>query len=208
MDIIKNYNIAVGFLQTNCWILPCAEQENKTPHGFSCCIVIDPGDEADRIIALLDQYSLFPSYILLTHGHFDHIGALSEIIDEFEKRHSLRPLLGFHPEEMVKNLPKPDIFLVEGLCICHLMVLHLPGHSPGSIGLWDRQSRLLFSGDTLFNDGYGRTDLPGGNTAHLFASLRRLLSMDGKIKVFPGHGESTTIEQEKENLLPWLTNEL
>ena len=204
MEIKQIYNIPVGFLQTNCWIQSCAVQDKKTPPSFSPCIVIDPGDEADRIITFLYQYNLFPLYILLTHGHFDHIGAVPEIIQETEKRHSIKPLLAIHPKETVKNLPKPDILLEEGQGICHLTVLHLPGHSPGSIGLWDKQSAVLFSGDTLFNDAYGRTDLPGGSTVEMFASLKRLFTMDGGIKIFPGHGDTTTIEQEKKNLMQYL----
>ena len=187
MEIKKIHNIAVGFLQTNCWIIPLDDEKNT-----SACAVIDPGDEADRIIAMLDQLKLYPMYIILTHGHFDHIGAVPDLIEECEKRYSVKPLLAAHPEEILKNL-KPDIYLKEGDTIGCFTVLHLPGHSPGSIGLLDKQAGMLFSGDTLFCGGYGRTDLPGGNEAQLFASLKRLFAMDGNIKVYPGHDETTTI---------------
>ena len=79
-------------------------------------------------------------------------------------------------------------------------VLHLPGHTPGSVALWDEKADVLFSGDTLFHRGYGRTDLPGGDEAWLFASLKRLFAMNGGVKVYPGHGSRTSISEEARTL--------
>ena len=93
-------------------------------------------------------------------------------------------------------MPSPDKRLEEGEKIGPFTVLHLPGHTPGSIGLWDEKAGVLFSGDTLFYGNYGRTDLPGGDSAQLFASLKRLLAMDGGIQVYAGHGPATTIGRE------------
>jgi glyoxylase-like metal-dependent hydrolase (beta-lactamase superfamily II) len=96
-----------------------------------------------------------------------------------------------------RQIPEPDILLEEGSTAGPFTVLHLPGHTPGSIALWDKAEGVLFSGDTLFNYAYGRTDLPGGSEKDIFSSLRRLFEMDGNIKVFPGHGSATTIELER-----------
>jgi glyoxylase-like metal-dependent hydrolase (beta-lactamase superfamily II) len=104
-----------------------------------------------------------------------------------------------------EDMPEPTRLLVEGDCIGPLRVLHLPGHSPGSIGFCDEAAGLLFSGDTLFKNGFGRVDLPGGNTKALAASLKRLCVGDdsGCMKestlVYSGHGEVTTIGEEKSN---------
>jgi glyoxylase-like metal-dependent hydrolase (beta-lactamase superfamily II) len=206
-------NLVVGAIETNCWIYPINEKE---------AAIIDPGDEADRIISVLKKLDLVPSYILLTHGHFDHIAAVPHLI---EKLSPAKPQIAIHRmdaeylgpdaykvhavsvkaamgsssfiDTFWRDLPPADILLEEGSIIGPFTVLHLPGHSRGSIAFWDKEAGVLFTGDTLFNYAYGRTDLPGGNEDAIFASLRRLFEMDGNIKVYPGHGSTTTIEQEK-----------
>jgi len=95
------------------------------------------------------------------------------------------------------EMPPADILLEEGSVVGPFTVLHLPGHSPGSAAFWDKGEGVLFSGDTLFAGTCGRTDLPGGSEKDMMASLRRLSEMDGSIKVYPGHGETTTIEDER-----------
>ena len=211
----KIHNIIVGPIGTNCWIYPLEGQPG-------CCAIIDPGDEGSRIIAFLDQLKLFPAYILLTHGHFDHINALPFLAAEYRSRGSLEiaihgadaAYLGpdcpavHHRSYMAvvgnpsmymehwKTMPPPDRTLAEGDSVGPLTVLHLPGHTAGSIALWDKAAGVLFTGDTLFCAGYGRTDLPGGSEEQLFASLKRLFAMDGGIQVYPGHGPATTIERE------------
>jgi glyoxylase-like metal-dependent hydrolase (beta-lactamase superfamily II) len=94
------------------------------------------------------------------------------------------------------EMPQADRLLEEGDSIGPLTVLHLPGHTPGSSAFWDKDGGMLFSGDTLFEDSWGRTDLPGGNEEQMMASLSRLFKMDPNIKVYPGHGELTTIGRE------------
>jgi glyoxylase-like metal-dependent hydrolase (beta-lactamase superfamily II) len=224
----KIYHMIVGNLATNCWIYPLDNvSENGQPVGLNPCTVIDPGEEGGRIIAFLDQHKLFPAYIILTHGHFDHIGAVSVLANEYRNRYgdaeksvtiaihaadaeylgpdafpvhnrSLSAVFG-NPVNigmLLEPLPNPDKLLQEGDTLGPLTVLHLPGHSPGSIALWDEKAGVMFTGDTLFCDGYGRTDLPGGNAKLLNASLTRLFAMDGEIQVYPGHGGISTIGQE------------
>jgi hydroxyacylglutathione hydrolase len=224
----KIYHIIVGNLATNCWIYPLdKEAENEQPAGLTPCAVIDPGEEGGRIIAFLDQHKLFPAYIILTHGHFDHIGAVSALAKEYSGRYSgaeksvtiaihaadaeylgpdafsahnrsIKAVLGnsVNIEMLLDPQPSPDKLLQEGDTLGPLTVLHLPGHSPGSIALWDEKAGVMFTGDTLFCGGYGRTDLPGGNTKLLYASLMRLFAMNGDIQVYPGHDGITTIGRE------------
>jgi len=209
----KIYHIIVSDFGTNCWVYPL----DGAPGGE--CAVIDPGGEGGRIIAYLNQIQLTPRYILLTHGHFDHIGAVPALAAQYKGAEiaiheadaeylgpdayavhclSINAVAGetTYVDSLWNDLPSPDKRLTEGDKIGPFTVLHLPGHTPGSIGLWDEQAGILFSGDTLFCANYGRTDLPGGSTPQLFASLKRLFAMDGGIQVFPGHGPSTTIGRE------------
>jgi glyoxylase-like metal-dependent hydrolase (beta-lactamase superfamily II) len=218
--------VIVGDIATNCWIYPLAQNagERQVPPGFRGCAVIDPGDEADKIIARLDQLKLAPHYIILTHGHFDHIAAVPALTAEYRRRMDGGPVIAIHRadaeylgpdsyqvhcrsftaaagsaayiESRWEDMPLPDKTLEDGGTIGPFTVLHLPGHTPGSIGLWDREAAVLFSGDTLFHGNYGRTDLPGGSEERIIASLKRLFAMDAGIPVYPGHGPSTTIGAE------------
>ena len=212
----KIHQITVGGIATNCWIYPL-DNEDGTPDGG--CAVIDPGEEGGRIIDFLNHLHLSPRYILLTHGHFDHIGALPVLAAQYSGAeiaihaadaeylgpdsypvhcHSFEAVAGDHGyiDALWEDMPSPGRCLAEGDKIGPFTVLHLPGHTPGSIGLWDKEEGALFSGDTLFCGNYGRTDLPGGSDTQLFASLNRLFSMDGSIQVYPGHGPATSIGRE------------
>ncbi|HCC51889.1 MAG TPA: MBL fold hydrolase [Porphyromonadaceae bacterium] len=218
--------IVVGDIAANCWVYPLDDFEcggagvvRPLPSGFRGCALIDPGAEARRIIAHLEKLKMIPVYIFLTHGHFDHIAALPEIVSAYNK-----PLVAIHGDDarylggdsyrvhcesfaaavgnaayvdaLWKDMPPPDIIFKEGDNIGPFTIISLPGHTPGSIALWDKEAKNLFSGDTLFQAGYGRTDLPGGNEVQLIESLRRLFALDGNIKVYPGHGPVTTIGEE------------
>ena len=215
MSNVNITNLIVGPIATNCWVYPLGEKS---------AAVIDPGDEANVIISTLKRLDLFPSYILLTHGHFDHIAALQPLVEAFSSAspkvaiHRLdSQYLGAdaynaHSKSIIaaagdtsfidalwpdKNaLPVADCLLEEGDQIGPFTVLHLPGHTQGSVAFWDKEAGFLFTGDTLFEGTYGRTDLPGGNDQEMYASLRRLFAMDAEIKVFPGHGAATTIGRE------------
>ena len=212
--------ITVGDLQTNCWLYLLEEGS-----GQRTCAIIDPGDEADAIVSGLRELNWIPLYILLTHGHIDHVAALPDLLAAFKNSYAGSiPKIGIHRLDshylgkdslkvhqesftatggspafvnaLWKALPNADIYFAEGDTIGPFTVLHVPGHSPGSVGFYDEKAGLLFSGDTLFRGTWGRTDLPGGNTIQMRQSLTRLLSMKGEIVVCPGHGSATTIKEE------------
>lgn len=174
--------IKVGSLQTNCYIL----SDEATREA----VVIDPGDEAKLILPALQGLKV--KAIVLTHGHPDHFGAVAEV-----KKATGAPLLMNWDDGWFL---KPDGQLNEGQEIAIgktlIKVIATPGHSLGSVCLLvDDQ---LFSGDTLFADTYGRTDLPGGSEKAMQKSLRKLAALPIATPVYPGHGEATTIGQEKE----------
>ncbi len=195
--------LEVGLFATNCYIIG---SENSYQG-----IVIDPGDEAERILTEIRDLHLDIKIIVLTHGHTDHAAAIKELkaaitasvaihtddIDTLKQR-----LLGMFMGTGSKTPPPPDRLLNEGDIVSvkslQLKVIHTPGHSRGSICLLG--NGILFSGDTLFNCGVGRSDLPGsgGNHQQLIESIRnRLLVLDDDIKVYPGHGPDTTIGNER-----------
>jgi glyoxylase-like metal-dependent hydrolase (beta-lactamase superfamily II) len=204
--------LVVGPVATNCFIYHPLESGGAA--------LIDPGDEPDAVISALKRLSLVPQYIVLTHGHFDHIGALAAVAAAFK---SGKPVIGihrldadylgpgslqFHRASVAVAMgdasivdgwdepPSPGRLLEDGEIIGPFTVLHLPGHTPGSAAFLDKEAGVLFSGDTLFKRDYGRTDLPGGDGVAMRSSLRRLFAMDGNIEVYPGHGDSTTIASE------------
>ncbi|MDR1352176.1 MAG: MBL fold metallo-hydrolase [Treponema sp.] len=226
MNNFKPKPLVVGAIATNCWIVPVAPAEGGLPGE---CAVIDPGDEAPLIIAQLKALKLCPRYILLTHGHFDHVMALPDLLSALARDPAFAsrpaPEIAIHREDAAyigpgaceahrrslaavtgsgnyidriwKPMPAPGRLLEEGDRIGPFTVLHTPGHTPGSVCFFMEQEKLLFSGDTLFQGGEGRTDLPGGDYQAIVKSLKRLLALDGGIAVFPGHEGTTTIEEER-----------
>jgi glyoxylase-like metal-dependent hydrolase (beta-lactamase superfamily II) len=214
-------HIVVGAIATNCWIFPTAESIT-TEAGE--CAVFDPGADPKIIISRLKRHNLYPRYILLTHGHFDHIAALPALVAAFTDGEK-SPVIAIHPadEEYLgpnakeahrrsfavaagdaeyvdalweTDMPSPTVLLKNNSVIGPFQVIHLPGHTPGSVGFYHKNERILFSGDTLFQGDCGRTDLPGGNTEDLRQSLKKLFKMDPQITVYPGHGGLTTIGAE------------
>lgn len=165
-------------------------------------LLIDPGDDLPTLARIAGGIKA----ILLTHGHFDHMLAAEEL----QKRtgvpvyvHPLdAPMLSdaslsaYNPE--VSSLPQPGHIACTAYpeSLFGFRVLHTPGHTPGSVCLYHEAEKVLFSGDTLFRAGFGRTDLAGGSMHQLLSSLRTLLALPRDIKVYPGHGESTTIDEE------------
>jgi hydroxyacylglutathione hydrolase len=192
--------LEVGELQTNCYILYDAS---------SCeCFIIDPGAEAGKIRALITREKMLPKAVLLTHGHPDHMGAAAVLTahfqvplwvhgaDEKELRsasgHGLASMFGIElPPPAGRLLADGDTFEVGGM---EFKVIHSPGHSPGSILL--HGEGLLFTGDTLFKEDVGRTDLPGGDEGELQCSLDRIKGFPPATIILPGHGESSILEHE------------
>ncbi len=189
--------IPVGEMMANAYILFQPDRDDA--------LVIDPGAQPDRILSVLDGRRL--SGIVLTHGHMDHIGAVGALrgkdvpvfIHAGDAPMLTDPALSLaNMLNMAPSQGEPDHLLEEGeitIAGIPLTVLHTPGHTPGGVCL--RAEGSLFSGDTLFARGIGRTDFPGGDFDTLVHSLRRLLALDGETAVYPGHGPATTIATER-----------
>ncbi len=192
--------IVVGQLDVNCYIV----HDEGSPEA----VVIDPGDEFERIDDFLEEKGLIPRYIIFTHAHYDHVCAARELKDKYgasivmhkdekETYRATKALCiswGFRDEDF----PEPDIIVTGGdkitLGTGALDVLHTPGHTQGGICLY--REGALFTGDTLFKGSAGRTDLPGGNMSSLLNSLKRLAAFPSDTKVFCGHADETTIGDE------------
>lgn len=179
----------LGDYQTNCYLVRQA--------GQTQCVLIDPGYAADLLLDTLNAKGLELSAIALTHGHFDHVGAVRDLAAETGCRVYLSgDELSLPPAITAGRLYCTDLytdrFTAAGI---PFTVLKTPGHTPGSVCL--RTGSLLFSGDTLFAGSCGRTDLPGGNPADMRASLKLLAAIPENLTVYPGHGEATTLDAEK-----------
>ena len=181
----------IGSLQTNCYMV--------WEDGSDTCILIDPGYEPELLLEQVRLQRKTLEAILLTHGHFDHVGAVKEIVAETgckvylcTEDLSMPPMMTNGPLYYTHSYGEGSRLHLAGL---EIAVLHTPGHTPGSVCLMVESS--IFSGDTLFAGSCGRTDLPGGNWATILTSLRRLASIETNFWVYPGHGESTTLAEEK-----------
>lgn len=196
-------SLAVGPLFTNCYIVAGENHE---------ALIIDPGGDADEIIESVQRQGLRIRYLVATHAHFDHVGALRALQEASEGETLMHradlPLLqnlsaqGASFGIRVGPPPRIDRFLEEGEVLdlgdggSPFRVLHTPGHSPGGISLLGEG--MVFVGDTLFAASIGRTDLPGASHQVLLHSIReKLLSLEDQVLVFPGHGEATTIGRER-----------
>ena len=183
------HTLPLGMLQTNCYILTNGDH----------CLVIDPGDEADKVLTFLEKQELTLEAILLTHGHFDHVGAVKTLAAETDCQVYLCQEELALPGAMTAGPLFYTDFYKEGdrltLAGLSFEVLHTPGHTPGSVCL--RFDEHLFSGDTLFAGSCGRTDFPGSSPRDMVCSLSRLAKLEDHLRVYPGHGSSTTIGEEK-----------
>lgn len=209
----------LGMFQSNCILMGDLESR--------FAIVVDPGDEVDRIISELESRDLRLECILLTHAHLDHIGAVKALHAKYggdvylnNQDRMLYDNLSVQAQDFGlemdgSNLPVPQ-HLEDGMCMecgrLHMKVLHTPGHTPGSVCfLFERvmfpseqgsvkEINLVLSGDTLFLGSIGRTDLPGGDHHQLLSSIRdKLFVLPNDTIVLPGHGPQTTIDFERHN---------
>ena len=189
--MLKTYTLPLGAYQTNCYIIH--DDSSKT-----CCI-IDPGYEADTILDKLEELGLAVEAILLTHGHFDHVGAVKDLAAETGCKVYLHEAeLSMPPQMTAGSLYYTNLYgegdYVEEAGLS-FKVLHTPGHTPGSVCLCSEN--VMFSGDTLFWGSCGRTDLPGGSWSTIRTSLLRLAALSGDYDVYPGHGDATTLSFER-----------
>ncbi|MCX7040313.1 MAG: MBL fold metallo-hydrolase [Spirochaetes bacterium] len=211
--------VVVGPWRTNSYIYSSAKKE---------CIIIDPGGDEVEIASRVDVLNMVPVGIALTHGHVDHVAALGRLKASYEERGYSLPVaihssdrvylgaggmdihresleflgmdeMGFFGSEF-PGLPKADVRLRAGDRVFNMdiVVLETPGHTPGSVCFYSEKEGVLFSGDTMFFDGMGRTDLPGGSEKKLRESIEKtIMTLPPETRVFPGHGPFTTIEREK-----------
>ena len=184
--------VPLGSYQTNCYLVWQEEQD--------ACVVIDPGDEVDTVLSAVMGLGKDVAAILLTHGHFDHVGAVRQLAAETDCDVYLHSAELSMPKVMTAGTlycthtyGEGDTVEIAGL---QFRVLHTPGHTPGSVCLLCEDT--LFSGDTLFAGSYGRTDLPGGDQNVMRSSLQRLARLEGELTVCPGHGPFTTLSYEKQ----------
>ena len=192
----------VGPVQTNCYFL-------SDTNGN--CVVVDPGEEAARIIDYIEKKDLKPVAILLTHGHFDHIGA----VDEVREKYDIKVYAAAAEKETLQNTDinlssqfgagfkvEADEYLNDGQEIELLgekvRCILIPGHTKGGMCYYFTNSGMLFSGDTLFQQSVGRTDFPGGSMSEIVRSIReKLFILPDYVRVYTGHGMMTTIKDEK-----------
>lgn len=205
--IIKT--VVVGPLEVNCYIIGCAESRETA--------IIDPGGDADEIIKTIESEGLKPKFIINTHAHFDHVGAVKAIQEHFKIDFMLHKddlFLIEHLDEQVRQfgldrVAKPDVnkFVKNGDSVSlgkiSIKAIHTPGHTPG--GVCYSADNNVFVGDTLFAGSIGRTDFPGSSYEQLIQSIKEnLFPLGDSVVVYTGHGPSTSIGNEKRHN-PFLT---
>lgn len=194
--------VCVGPMQVNCYILASGQGRPA--------IIIDPGEQARKIKQALDKHSLSPAFIINTHGHYDHIGADDKFgVPVYIHAEDLALLkspqlnlsglfaLPYEVKSRIQTLKDNQVIELEDI---KLEVLHMPGHTPGGIALrlLNPADKIVFTGDTLFCQGIGRSDLAGGDEALLIKSIKeKLLTLADDTIIYPGHGPSSTIGEER-----------
>ena len=217
--------IIVGPLHTNAYVFSFGKKD---------CIIIDPGADPEKILRELGVLNMIPRGIVLTHGHLDHTSAVAKIALHYASLGEPVPIaiheadaeflgpgseernraqfISIDPDsdlfrELFTPLPAADILLNEGDMVfgTDLRVIHTPGHTPGSICLYSESQAIIFTGDTLFFKGIGRSDLPGGDGRLLLKNVaEKLFTLPPETRIFPGHGPNTILEREK-NHNPYMT---
>ncbi len=201
--MLRVTTLCLGAYGENCYIL-----EGRPGDGL---LIIDPGDDLEAIERAIGQTGEKPVALLLTHGHFDHTLAAAPLRDRYGAPVYIHPLdrhmladptaavmdegaarLPFVPIEPDATYPPQDRFELT-IGAWKVTGLHTPGHTPGGVSLLLTDDRALFTGDTLFSYGYGRYDFPGGDVRALMKSIRGLLTLDGDLTVYSGHGEKDTM---------------
>jgi len=202
--MLKIYPMPVGSYQTNCYILSAGDR----------AIIVDPGDEAQKIITYLATKKLKPEAIFITHGHLDHIGALKEVQAKYEipvythqdekefftdARYNFSQQLGsaieFQDLSAFKLIEKDEII---DILDEKVDMRHIPGHSPGSLAFYFKDNGMVIVGDALFKGSIGRTDFPNGSHGQLIKNIEtKLFTLPDSTVVYPGHGPATTIGDEK-----------
>lgn len=196
----KVITLVVGQLQTNCYLVICPDT--------GACLVIDPADEPRRILEAVRREGARVEAILLTHAHLDHVWGLPQLREATGAgvmAHQLEAKMvgeyartfGLREGQLPNLLPDTELEGGETITIGNLSgeIIHTPGHSPGSLTL--RVGNALFTGDTLFAQGVGRVDLPGGSLEGLLESIQHLFTLPDQCTVYPGHGPASTIGMEK-----------
>lgn len=216
--MIRIENIVLGMCATNCYAV--FDGGAKTPGGYvdddqlKEAVIIDPAADAACIEAMIARYKLRPVAVLLTHGHFDHLSAA----DAVRRRYGIKVYAG-NEERSVMNSSSSNLslpFTGEGMTLeadeyfkpgeeldfagFRIGTIPVPGHTIGSVCYYFEEQKVLFSGDTLFAGSVGRSDFPTGNAGQLIRAIKsELMSLPDDVKVYPGHGESTTIGCERVN---------
>ncbi|MBQ9686222.1 MAG: MBL fold metallo-hydrolase [Oscillospiraceae bacterium] len=186
--------LPVGQLETNCYVV--------TNEDTLDCVVIDPGDEANTILDYMESNRLHCKAIFLTHGHFDHVGAVDAVAEETgavvymnqndDARYDPARYMRYSLPESGRFYGDGDVINAAGL---RFEIIATPGHTRGGVTI--RCEDALFTGDTLFKGSCGRTDLPGGDMEQELASLRKICQLPGDYEVYPGHMDASTLERER-----------
>jgi len=195
---LKVETLQLGFFSVNCYIV----------HLDGSCIIIDPGADADAIKKHIADNRLKPSMVINTHGHYDHIGAVPHIVNQYGINFYIHPLeqdTVTNPEINLSSAFGGKVFSISRYTLIDektgsdlrkmgLDIIHTPGHTPGSITI--HAGGCLFCGDLIFKGAMGRTDLPGGDLREIKNSLRKIRKMDKNLVIYPGHGQKTVLEDE------------